>query len=366
MMRALSLTSVAAVLGAGVSPVHAQHSVNVAASVERVENPLLSNVSQGGATVLQVSPSYTLETQNDRSRSRLSLGAVLERSSNTAILASRNFPSVGYVWDHSWPTAEMGLRANVGEAATRETDFQDFGRVTTDSRQRTIVVGALWNQELSARQRLILNATNTRVSYDSPSLVGYRELEISSRLSWEATGRINYFFEPAYVRLTPSAAGEGSSQSRLLVGVRGELTPEWALTAQIGKARVGGARQFSGYMGGGQITFTGSRWSTDIEWISDLAASGASAGYIKTDSVGLRFGYRISEGVTLSTRLTSSRSSGELGSRGTLFGLTLENDLSPSWRSTLGLEERRSEDRIGNAGKGASFKIGLVYVYPGR
>jgi len=367
MKKVNTLLGVAAVICFNASAVHAQHSVSLAAVVERIENPLLSNVSPGGVTLMRVIPNYAFETQGDRARSRLSLGAVLERSSNTLLVASRNFPSLGYTWAYSWPTADIELRANLAESATRNTQFAELGRITVDSRERSVVTGVLWNQELTARTRLTLDVANTRVSYDTASLEGYRELEMSSRFSWEATERAVYFFEPGYARLTASGTGAISTQARWVVGTRGVLTPDVSLTAFAGQARTQGSQISTGNLGALLLTFSGNRLSSGVEWSRDVAAaSGSASGFLESETLGLSLGYRLMEGATVSASMTSSRSSGNEEGRGNVSSLTLENQLGASWSSTLGVEDRKFRGAFGPSGRGWAVRAGLVYAYPGR
>ncbi len=345
---------------------HAQHAANVVVSVERIENPALSATSPGGVTVLRVAPSYTFETRGDRSQSRLALGATLERSSNTALLASRNYPSLGYTWTYSWPTSSLELRGNLAESSTRNTEFEEFGRVTVDSRERRLDAGVRWNQELTERTDWVVDLARARVSFDQASLTDYSEVELSSRVSWEATERMFYFIEPAYVRLTRSGSPDSVTQARWQVGVRGELAPEWTLTAFAGQGRIGGTPSSTGTLAGLQLDFVGSRWSAGGGWSRDFSVSVADAAFVRTEILSLRQAYRLTETATLSASLASSRSAGAGASRGLVSGLALENELGANWSSTLGVEHRRSSPVGGVAGRGWSVRAGLVYAYPGR
>lgn len=357
---------VTALLLAGAGLAHGQHSVSLSAGVERIENPGLASVSPGGATVLRLAPEYTYEEQDDRSRSRFSVGAVVEQSSNTAVLASREYPNLGYTWAYNWPSAQVEFRTRLAESATRNTEFEEAGRVTVDSRERTVVAGASWAQELTARTRLDTRLEGTRVSYDTMLLEGYRELEASSRVSWEATERVVYFFEPAYARLTPARTGVVSTQTRWLAGVRTDLIPEWSVRVFAGQARVRSDSRMSGSLGGLHLTYSGARLSSDLEWTRDMTASGSSSRYVNTDAVGLRVGYRITEGAKVSASTSRTRSNGPSGSRGTESRLALENELGAHWSSSLGVEGRRSTSASGVSGKGWAVRAGLVYAYPGR
>lgn len=358
-----SLLCAGALICAGATPAYAQHSVRLATEAERIENPRLASTSPGGATVLRAIAEYTYEAHSDRTRSRFSAGAVLERSSNTVLLASRNYPSLGYTWTYNWPTANLELRANLAEAATRDTQFEDLGLVTVDSRERTTVTGARWNTEPTERTQLTLDVANNRVSYDSALLEGYRELEMSSRFSWDASERSTYFFEPGYARLTPLGVGPDSTLTRWVVGAREELTSSWVLTAFAGPARASGASAFKSTVGGVQLAYTGSQLTSGVELARDVQPIGSTSGYVKTDVLGVLMSYRITQGTRISASATRSRWSGITGGAGSLARLTLENELSERWSTLLGVEDRRFRGVGGATGRGWAVRAGLVYSY---
>ncbi|MGV3727054.1 hypothetical protein [Hydrogenophaga sp.] len=351
---------------ASIGVAHAQHSVRVATEIERVENPLLAPVNPGGATVIRISPSYIFETESDRIRSRFSMAAVLERSSNTQLLANRNYPSLGYTWGYTWPTASLELRASLAEAATRNTELRDFGRVTVDSRERTLAAGATWNKELTERTRLTVGLENHRVSYDSALLQDYREQELTTRLSWEATERATYFVEPGYARLTPSGLSPESTLNRWLVGATGQLTPEWSLTAFAGQARTGSARKVSNNVGGLRLAYAEGRLTSELELARDMEPVGTIAAYARTETARARVAYQLTESATVTASMAKSRTVGTTGGIGSVFALSLENQLAENWMSMLGVEDRKSKDALGLVGKGWAVRAGLVYLFSSR
>lgn len=366
MDRSLQYLCAAALTGVFMAGAQAQQSVSLSATVERIENPGLNLVSPGGVTVLRVTPGYAYELQGDRSSSRLSLGAVVERSSNTALLASREYPNLDYLWRYTWPDARLALRAGLAESATRNTEFEDAGRVTVDSKERTVTAGADWSQDLSARTQLAVNATHARVSYDSALLDGYQEQKILSRLSWEAVERTSFFFEPGYSHLSPSGNLATSSQFRWTLGMNTDLAPELSLRVFAGRARLEAPVASNGSLGGLHLVYTGRRISSDLEWTKDATASGVSALYVNTRTLRLRVGYQITEDSTITASWSRAQSSGSSVSRGTEARLTLESQLSSNLASTVGVEERRSSSPASDTAKGWAVRAGLSYAYPGR
>lgn len=342
---------------------YAQHSVRLTTEVERIENPQLSSSSPGGATVLRAAADYAYETQSDRTRSRFSAGAVMERSSNTMLLASRNYPSLGYTWTYNWPTANLELRASLAEAATRNTRFEDLGLVTVDSRERTTVAGARWNKELTERTQLTLDVKNNRVSYDTALLEGYRELEMSSRFSWDYSARSTYFFEPGYARLTPLGVGPESTLTRWVVGTREELTTNWVLTASAGPARASGPSAFTTAVAGVQLAYTGSQLTYGIEFARDVQPIGSTSGYVKTNVLGLLMNYQITQGTRISFTTSRSRVGSMTGGVGNFSRLMLENELSERWSTNVSIEDRRFRGVSGVSGNGWAVRAGLVYSY---
>lgn len=351
---------------AGMGNALAQSSVSLSGSVERVENPRLAAVSPGGATVLRVVPRYTYALRGEQSSSRFSLGAGVEHSSNTALVASRVYPSADYVWERNWPDATFELRASLAEDSTRNTQFDDAGQVTVDSRERTVLAAGAWTQELTERSRLAMSVNAARVSYDTATLVDYQELRFVGRTSWDAQERTSVFLEPAYFHLSPSGNARDSRQLRLTGGLRTELNPEWAFSGFAGLARTRSSTTLDGALGGLLLTYAGERLSSELEVNRDLSVAGVAGSYLRTENMRLRLGYRMAEGATLSASLSRVKSSGASESRGTEARLTLENELYRDLTSTLGVEGRRSTTLGGSTGKGWAMRAGLTYVYSGR
>lgn len=363
MKRVKTVLCIAAAMGASANTALAQHTFSMTSEVERVENPLLTNVSPGGVTVLRFAPSYAFETRGERYRSRLALSAVIERTSDTALLANRDFPSVGYTWGYAWPTSDLELRANLSESATRNTQFADFGRVTVDAREREFLTGARWNKEMTERTRLTLAANHREVDFDTPLLEDFRELSVSSRVTWDQSETEAYYFEPAYSRLTPRSGGPTSNQTRWLLGTTRALSQEWSLDAFGGQSRVSGLQTETGTVGGVRLNYAGNRVTGGLEWTRDVAPIGAVSRYVRNESLGVRVGYRLTEGATLAGRYSQSRSTDLTTGRGSLFAVSLDNQLADRWTSTVGVEERRSSGFGGLSGRGWAVRAGLVYSY---
>jgi hypothetical protein len=362
-----SFVRLAATLCAGIGAAHAQMTLGLTSGVERIENPRLEAVSPGGVTLLRLEPTYSYDVQGDRMRMQFNLGAVIERSSNTALTASREYPSLGYLWTYNWPASMLELRASLTDSATRNTEFRDLGRVVVDTKEREIETGARWEQELTKRTRLALSLTSGRTTFDSGLLAGYREQALTGRFTWEASERVVYYYEPSYRRLLPSGLGLDASQNRWLIGARGELSSEWSVTASAGQARARGDRPSKGTVTELQLAYAGSRATTAINWSRDLATSGTEASYVVAQTFGLNFGYQITERAILRVGYEQSLSDGAARGRGNTISLSLENELSAHWRSTLAFEDRRSRfSEIRSTGRGRSILAGLNYVYPGR
>lgn len=344
----------------------AQSSVSLSGSVERIENPRLAAVSPGGATVLRVVPRYTYALRGDQSSSRFSLGAGIERSSNTALVASRVYPNIDYVWERSWPDATFELRASLAEDSTRNTQFDDLGQVTVDSRERRVLAAAAWTRELTERSRFATSVNAARVSYDTALLEGYQELRFVGRTTWDAAERTSLYLEPAYFHLSPTGNTRDSRQLRLSGGLRIELNPEWSLSSFAGLARTRSSTTLDGALGGLLLTYAGERLSSELEINRDLSVAGVAGSYLRTENMRLRLGYRMAEGANLSASFSRVKSRGASDSTGTEARLTLENELNRDLTSTLGVEGRRSTSLGGSTGKGWAVRAGLTYVYSGR
>lgn len=363
-----------ACLGCASLPVGAQNTLTVPIEIVHVSNPNLipdgtgDESRRGSANLVRLNPQYTLEMASGASRTQLSLGALIERSSNTALSADRNLPSLGVLWEGRGPTSIIGLRASLTEASTRETEFADFGRVALDSTQRTGTIGATWTKELTTDTSLELDAFHARVTYDTARARDYQETGGSVRYRWQTNPNSRYSLTASTARQRQeSIAGDPSNRATrhgVVLDYETDLSESLTLGANVGGMRAGSTDPRTYAVGGFRLARAGERLTYTLEWDVDVNADATARGYTRVSTFGLSLGYSITAQTSLTAGASLARSMNGDRGEGTVLYTQIRTELSPFWAATAGLEHRRARMTGFPFAQGHSVTLGLVYTHP--
>jgi hypothetical protein len=364
----------AACLGWGSLPASAQSSLTVPVEVAHVSNPNLvpdgvaDEARRGSATLFRLHPQYTLRTENGPSLTELTLGGLIERSSNTALSAHRSLPSVGVLWEGRGPTSVIGLRASLEEVSTRETEFADFGRVALDSTQRTASLGASWAKELSERTDLELTVFHTRVVFDTPLSRDYEETGASVLYRWLQSTNSRFALTASTVQQRQEADGAGIgenniSRTGLVLGYEVDLSEGLTLGANAGVVRSGtDSRTHS--VGGVRLAREGERLAYTLQWARDVSADGTARGYTRAETFGASLSYPFTVDTSLTLGASRARSLNGARDEGALVYAQIRSELTPFWTLTAGLEHRRARSVGAPVARGHAVTLGLIYMHP--
>lgn len=372
--RAASYLLLPACLGCASLPAFAQNTLTVPMEVAFVNNPNL--VAEGGAdarrgnvTLYRLNPQYTLQMgAGSSSRTELTLGALIERSSNTALSANRNLPNVGVRWESSGPTGMIGLRASLAETSTRETAFTDFGRVAVDSTERAGTVGATWTRELTWNTNLELDVFHARVQYDAPLLRDYQETGANLRYRWQSNENHRYSLTGGTVRQRQESDAFGRrnriSRNELVLGYEVDLSQSMSLAANAGVARTSAVYGGTNAIGGFRLINEGERLTYSVEWARSVSSDGTARGLTRADTLGGSVGYFLTVGTSLTVGASRARSLDGERDEGTLAYARVRTELTPFWSVTAGVQHRRGRSGGGQFARGHDVTVGLVYSHP--
>ena len=345
-------------------PAMAQNMLTAPVEVVRVSNPDLAAESRGSVTFIRFHPQYTLRSVHGSSRTELSLGGMIERSSNTDLSANRTLPSVRALWESSSPIDVFALRASLEESSTRETEFAEFGRVTLDSTQRTGTLGGTWTRNLTLGSSLELAMSHARVSYDTPPLVDYSETLGSMAYRFESSAVSRYSLSASASRLKPSGGGESASRGELGVGYEVDLSEAVTLNASAGAVRIAAAGNKTDPVGDLRLTYTGERIGYAVAWSREVSAVGSLGGYTRSENFDASMTYPFSIDTSLSLGFENARSLEADRDTGALAYARTRTALSRFWAFTMGFEHRRAKSGGGPTARGNSVVVGLVYSHP--
>ena len=346
------------------SPAMAQNMLTVPVEVVRLSNPELSAERSGGVTLFRIHPQYTLQSIQGSSRTELTLGGMVEKSSNTDLSANRTLPSVRLLWENASPVEVFGLRASLEEASTRETEFAELGRVTLDTTQRTGTLGGSWTRNLTERSVIELAASHARVGYDTASIVDYSETRGSLEYRFELSPSSRYSLTSIAARLKPSGGGASVSRSEFGLGYEIDLRQDVTLNARVGVAHINAPVGKTDPVGALRIAYTGERVGYALEWARDVSLGGTSGGYTRSETFGGSFNYPFTVDTSLALGFSQARSFEADRDVGVTVYARIRSELSRFWAFTMGLEHRRAKSSGTPSVSGNALAVGFVYAHP--
>lgn len=345
-------------------PALAQNTLTVPMEVVRVSNPDLAAESRGNVTLYRLHPQYTLRSVEGTSRTELSLGGMIERSSNTDLSASRTLPSVAVLWESARPVDVFQLRASLEEASTRETEFAEFGRVTRDSTQRNGTLGSTWTKSLTPGSTLELAASHLRVSYDTPLLVDYTETLASVAYRFDSSPVARYSLSGSASRLNPSGDFESGSRVELGLGYELHVRENVTLNASAGAVHTSTPQSDTEPVGALRLNYAGERGGYMVGWSREVSAGGTLGGYERSERLEASWSYPFTLNTSMSLGVAHARSLETDGEAGATAYARIRSELTRFWAFTMGLEHRRSKPASGPTARGNMVSFGLVYAHP--
>ncbi|TNF57180.1 MAG: hypothetical protein EP308_02795 [Burkholderiales bacterium] len=344
--------------------VMAQHSVSVPVEIEHSSNPALTAVDEVGVTRLRVSPQYTIETQDGADLTRVSFGAVLERSSNTSVSDNRLDPNLSVAVERALPAGAIGMRFSLSESSTRVEEFTETGAVVADATQRNALLEGSWSRELTELSRMELGLGLAQVRYDSALFEGYRELRSSVGFSRDLGEDTRLSATLAASRFNPDDDLQSSSRRSLSVGVATRLSETLSLAAEAGVVRVSAATSESDPTASLRLNHVGERLSTGLEWSRTTAASGSVGGYSASQSLSWTAGYALSERSALNLSASRARSLEPGSAVGISVMLGLRRALSEFWSFEARLGQLQSRPVAGPTARATVAGLVLNYSHP--
>jgi hypothetical protein len=373
--RTVSRLLLPACLGCASLPTFAQNMLTVPMEVAFVNNPNLvpegvgDDARRGNVTLYRLSPQYTLALgAGTSSRTELTLGALIERSSDTALSANRSLPNVGVRWEGRGPTSIIGLRASLAETSTRETAFTDFGRVAIDSTERTATIGATWTRELTPSTSVELETFHARVEYDTPVLRDYQETGANVRYRWQSNLNHRYSLTGGTVRQRQDRDAVGAanriSRNELVLGYEVDLSPSVMLAANAGVARTNAVDSRTHAIGGFRLVNEGERLTYSVEWARSVSSDGTARGFTRADTLGGSVGYFLTANTLFTVGASRARSLDGERDEGTLAYARVRTELTSFWSVTGGLQHRRARSAGAPFARGHEVTVGLIYSHP--
>lgn len=346
-----------------------EHGLSAGLTAEYDSNPALSASAANAVWRLTASPAYSLKRAAGADEWDARLGLRLERSSNAAVSAGREDPSLNLSWRRATPTGGFGLSLGYEKASTRVTEFQDTGLVAADGSRVSQSLAGNWSLALDERRSLAFNASHSAVSYRGGTLTDYRSLGagLTYSMAWDERA------EP-YLRLSASRhapdAGAASNSYDFLAGLRLSRSERLNLDLAAGLNRTvsSGASNASGSRGGWQGSVKldyaldpRSNFSLDL---GRSVASSGGGGFSESDQLAVHWSRALAErdtlGADLSWRKSRTLTAGDTRQLN-LWGSRALGDL---WSLRLSYQFRQREGGGVAAASGQVLALTLSYAHP--
>lgn len=342
----------------------AQNALNVPMEFVRISNPDLSAESSGSVTLFRIHPQYTLQNVQGSSRTELSLGGLIERSSNAGLSANRTLPSVRVLWESASPVNVRSVHASLEEESTRETDFVELGQVTLDSTRRTGTIGGRLFRQVSAGSTLELLASHALVSYDTPLLVDYSETRGSVAYRFETSAVARNSLTASAERLNPDGAHASASRVGVVLGRETNISDGLTLNGTGGAVWTSAPSRKTDLVAGLRLAYEGERLDYSVAWARDIRASGSVGGYVRSQHFDASVRIPLSVNISLAFGVGHAQSLEADRDAGITAHARFRSELTRFWAWTLGFEHRQSRPDGGPSARGNAVNLGLVYAHP--
>ena len=268
------------------------------------------------------------------------------------------------LWEKTGEVSVFKLRASLEEASTRDTEFADLGRVVQDGTQRTGTLGTAWIYNLAAGTFVELTASHARVSYDTPSLVGYGETRGSGVYGFESSPVSRYRLTTGISRLNPNGSGESASLGEIGLGYEVDIRQGTTLKATVGAVHTNAPIGMTKPVGALSLDYKGERVSYTVAWSREISADGLRGRYARSEGFDASLTYPFTAYTSLALGIRHARSLEADRDVGVTAFARFRSELTRFWAFTLGLEQRRSMPLGGPTARGNSVAVGFVYSNP--
>lgn len=340
-----------------------QHDLSAALSAEYDSNPALSASSASAIWRFSASPGYQVSGVDGADEWHARLGLRLERSSDAAVSADREDPSLSLSWTRLAPAGQFSLAASYEQASTRVTELQDTGRVSADGSRTAQSLSANWLGELNERNSLSLTGSYADTRYSGGGLSDYANLNLGATLTRAWSDLASSYLRLSATRYLPGS-GDASHSYDALVGLSLTRSERLNLDLRGGLNRTSNSGGNIAWQGGITLGYDYAPRSRLALELGRSTSSSGAGGFVTTDHFTGGWNQALSErgsaGMDLSWR--NSRSATPSTTR--QLTLWASRELNPFWGLRLSyLYKQREGTGLGEADAHV-LSLVLSYAHP--
>lgn len=347
------------------------NTISITAGLDYDSNPALVEGRKDSVWVHTLAPQASVNYVNEFNRLYLQASLLIQRPSNEKVLTDRNDPSLTIGWDRTYESGDYGISAGFSQVISRGQQIRTTGvftpSVDDDSAQRTRTIAAKWRHDLTQRWGISTNGAYTKQAFSGGvNLLGSSSFDLSTRLSYENSEKLNTYVQLAYIDLRPQGPETDTDVRRLSVGANYEFTDGLKAAFVATQYRVAGGESDKGWLAGAILTYDTERMGYTAELNRELNVAGGVGGFQKNDTFRLGWAFNLSESDKFITGYSLTKSLGSpVGfpeQKFQEFNAAYNRRLATNWNARANLTYRELIARDNNPN---GFVVGLLLVYGG-
>jgi hypothetical protein len=316
-----------------------------------------------GVWRLRFNPRYTLTGTAGVDEYKIGVGLNIERSSDEALSANREDPSLLLGWQRQHETGEFGITAKYDEASTRVTELAESGLITADGSRASASLAGNWRALLDERSSLTADLEYKKVAYEGGFYTNYANLSGGIKYSRAINERIEGFLRATASRYDPEGAGLSSNNYAAMVGFKVATSERLDWTIHAGLSRTSGADDGTGWQGGFLLHYLGVRSDLTIDIARAMNPSG-EGGFAESDQVRIASGYSVDERTRVGVDVTWREYKGTSANTTKQVGLWGSHELTPFWSARLSAAYKLRDESLSAEASGYVIGVTLVYSHP--
>ena len=325
----------------------------------------------GGASAYRarVAPQYTLTNVSGANEVALSLGAVIERSSNQAVSQDRNDPNASLGWKHLTPTSEFNLNARYLEESARAAELRQAGVVVSDTTRTTKGVAARWTSLLTERLNYTLGAFYSAITYadNDPVLIDYNTYGGRFTLGYQISSRDEVYWLIDGSRYEPTETGFDSTYYGSMLGFKQRISDTLDWDIRGGWLTIDGQGDESTWQGMLQLNYTGEQSRFDVNVGRIANPTGIYEGFVVSNQARARYSFEFSERTTLGldgSWIKNMETITYPESTSKIVGAWANYELDQFWSLRLRAERRETDYQSSGNAVGNLVGLTLLYQHP--
>lgn len=344
-----------------------QYGLTLPATVEYDSNPQLSPTNPKSAIIERIAPQLDITRVWKANTLKLSLGAVLERSSDQQASPNRQDPNLGFSFEHDTERNAFTVNGLYQRTSARISELSQTGLVAADQNQTTKSLGANWARELTPRTRFNLGGNYSDVSYSGSGqgLTSYTTTGVTSSLDYDVNERGAVFASVGASRYVPQSGFNPTSRyENIMLGYRTTTDANLQWKAQAGVAHLQGTSAGTDWQANLTGSYTRERWNTSVNLGRTVVPSGVTGGFVNATQLNWQAGYSLSAhsrfGLQAGYAKSHSVSQSALQSTTKTIGANYAYDLTPTWTLIFNAQHRQISYSLGKA---TDNVVGLTLSY---